>query len=113
MKYIYYVFSYLISVALMYLAFYKGVVGALYVLKFYTWFLAILCTTLLSKKFAKQAPQPQFLSFLVFLDNVKYAVLIFCFVWFGHFFTAIAGVWLGVCLLAFRENKKKLAAKPQ
>lgn len=99
---------YMLHWALLYGAFFANLDGAMYVLKFWVWALAVLVCTLFMdvavEAAAKIPPKPTRRFFSLLQAWCTLGLL----VWFGHIGTGVAWFWV---LLAFAIARQKVISK--
>ena len=92
--------------AVLYGAFAAQADGAMYVLKFWTWVMAILSWVLLTEEAvanaAKKPPQPM----RRWLSWVQAWATLGLMVWFGHIVTGLAWLWVMVMIAIHQEKVK-------
>ena len=94
--------------ALLYVAFFMGNVGAMHLLKFYVWAIAIVAPLTLFepiiKSYAKQKRYPA----LSAMNQIQWWVVLGFFVWHGHVATGVACLGVLICGAVYRYRVKQL-----
>lgn len=90
---------------LLYLAFWRGIPGALAVLKFICWFLAVASLfTLADSTIAAAAKKPRLGPIKRWVGHIAHFSTLGCLMWFGHPVTGAAYLW-AMLVLAAHENE--------
>lgn len=96
--------------AILYMAFFAHIDGALYILKFFAWAMVfispVLLTDIAKDRGAKETPTPV----RAVLSRVQSWCTLLALVWFGHIATAVAWVFVMLCCALYREGVKKIRA---